>query len=734
MSETIQEVFEKKIRPVKFERTIGLFGATTIGVGALMGAGVYVLIGMAAGVAGPSVILSYIICGALAFLTTLMFAEMARLVPRAGGGYLYAYETLGSIAGFGTGWFLALGSMFACGLYAIGFAEYAVSITGIYASGLIIKLIAIAVICGFSYINTRPSSGKFNAQAWLTWGNLAILTVLVLFAIFHLDVENAQPAFPKGFGGTTAAISIIYISFFGYQLIANNADEIINPERIVPKAMKLSMIIAIAFYVAIALVAVFAIPWERLAATNAPLVVLANETMGGKAWLLISFGGVLASLAALNSTLVSQSRQIYVMGQHRFFPDALGKLEEDSKKPRIALMAGAVVVSIILLLFDLPFIAKSTSFCLLASLLPVSIALRKIYMKDPSKKPRSLWKRYLPEMALVANVALLFTLDIVSLAFGQQLALVGAAIYFLYSRKREKRSRGGLNINLQESTLSPFFRGSRILVPMSNPQTQQAIFAVSNALLSKKGGEIVVLSIKDTRSDQNFYEALSDADDTMDVIKRSIEMAKADNTSIRPVIRAARSIATGIIQAAEEEHSDLIITGYAPHKDGKPTIIDRVVRFSATDMIMLKLHDETAAFEPKNIGVCIKGTANLELMTIVATAIAEHFNGRLTLINILPKGYDRKQKDRADSIVIETISKLKSTVLYDVNVRAAEDPIEELINLSSEFDLMLIGIGRLALTEKAISESLSVTFTEQAKCSVIMLKEVSGVKKLMSKI
>ncbi|RMG67311.1 MAG: amino acid permease, partial [Bacteroidetes bacterium] len=334
MSDRIEDVFEKKIRPVRFERTIGLFGATTIGVGALMGAGVYVLIGMAAGVAGPSVVLSYVLCGALAFLTTLMFSELARLVPRSGGGYLYAYETLGSLAGFGTGWFLALGSMFACGLYAIGFAEYAVSFTGMHLPPLVIKLVAISVILLLGFINSRPAKGGFDAQAWLTWGNLTILLVLVLFGMFHVRTENLKPVFPNGFSGTLEAISIIYISFFGYQLIANNADEVIDAEHTVPKAMKLSMSISMAAYVAIALTAVMVVPWQTLASSNAPLVILANEAMGGKAWLMISAGGVLASLAALNSTLVSQSRQVFVMGQHRFFPDALGKLDEDSKKPR----------------------------------------------------------------------------------------------------------------------------------------------------------------------------------------------------------------------------------------------------------------------------------------------------------------------------------------------------------------------------------------------------------------
>ncbi len=145
MEQDIQALFDKKIKPTRFKRTIGLFGATSIGVGALLGAGIYVLIGTAAGHAGPSLILSYFLCGILAFVTTLMYADLSRNIPRSGGGYTYVYDILGSFGGFTTGWFLALGSLLASSLYAIGFAEYAVSLTGMHLAPYVIKLIAIGI-------------------------------------------------------------------------------------------------------------------------------------------------------------------------------------------------------------------------------------------------------------------------------------------------------------------------------------------------------------------------------------------------------------------------------------------------------------------------------------------------------------------------------------------------------------------------------------------------------------
>ena len=393
MPTTLQEIFRKKLVPVTFERTIGLFGAITIGVGALMGAGMYVLIGMAANKAGPSVWLSFGICGVLAFLTTLLFAEMARLVPIAGGGYAYAYESLGRIGGFATGWFLALGSVFACGLYAIGFAEYFTSVLGYRLHPAGVKVIAGALVLLSTFLNAKGTKGADRIQNILTWGNLCVLTVFIVASIFHIQPDLGTPHFPMGLEGTFGAIGIIYISFFGYQLIANNADEIRNPTVIIPKAMKYSMGIALVFYLVVASVCVFVIPWQELGQSNAPLVEVATKSFGSFGWLLISMGGILAAAGALNSTLLSQGRQIYAMGKDRFMPDLLGKIHQSARTPRAAILAGGMLILVFLFSFSLEFIAKAANFCLLASLLPVSLSLRKIYRTDPTKRPKVFGKK-----------------------------------------------------------------------------------------------------------------------------------------------------------------------------------------------------------------------------------------------------------------------------------------------------------------------------------------------------
>ncbi len=736
MPQDIQDIFYRKIKPLNFERTIGLFGATTIGVGALMGAGVYVLIGAATGDAGPSVILTYLITGILAFATTLMYAELGRIIPRSGGGYTYAYNILGSIGGFTTGWFLALGSIFACGLYAIGFAEYAVSITGVVVPEYMLKIIAVSITLLLALLNSfKFGKNKFNLQNWIIWGNVAILIALIIFSIFHGKIENIKPFLPSGFEGTLAAISLIYISFFGYQLIANNADEIKEPDKTVPKAMKLSMLISMGLYLLIAIAAVTTVPWKELAASQAPLVLVANKSFGGKGWLLISLGGIMASFGALSSTLVSQSRQTYEMGKDRFLPDFLGKLDVKNKQPRIALIVGAIVISIILITTDLEFIAKAANFCLLTSLLPISLSLRKIYRKNPTLKPKEKWKNFLPETTLIINLALLFTLGIVALAFGQQLLLAGAAVYFFYSRKREKRHREGLNIILEEEKGFSFFKRNTLLVPMSNPETQNALLMLSNRLMSKQGGNIIVLAVKDVPEGVDFYKALSGAKESLEIIKRSVKLAQDNKIKIIPIIRASRDISKGIVHAGESENSDLIVMGFPrTKKPGSTSILSRVMKMSVTDIVIMNLKTPVEKFNPHKIAIYIKNANDIYLMLNCARAIAENRGSRIVVLKLLPEKYTKRQKQKADKLIIQTIENFNSNVLYDVSLITTDHPKEEILKYSTHVDLLIIGVERGKATPKAIEESESFRISEQSECSVLMVKSISKFKKLAAKL
>jgi len=729
MAESIQEIFKRKLVPVRFERTMGLLGATTLGIGALMGAGIYVLIGLAAGKAGPAVWLSYLICGLLSLLSVYVFGELSRKIPISGGGYAFAYNMLGSFWGFITGWLLALGSIFACAMYAMGFGYYFGPLLPFALPDMILKGLGLIIVAVLTLLNCRGTKGGDRIQKILTWGNLIVLLALIFLAARKANIEHVKPMFPHGLTGIGGAIAIIYVSFFGYQLIANTAEEIINPEKTVPRAMLLSMIVSLLFYVAIAIISVLVIPWENLAQSKAPLVEVAVKGLGSQGWLLIAAGGVLASAAALNSTLLSQARQIFAMGKNGLLPALLGRIHAVNRTPLAALAAGGIATAAVLIFGDLTFIVKSANFCFLSSLLPASFALRKLYKTSEAGNLQRRWQRYIPEASCIANLILLLTLDWVSIVFGLQLMGVGFLIYFFYSRKREVRSRTGMSLVLSEQHKSMPLSNFRILVPMANPQTQAALFAISESLLGRQKGELVVLNVVRATEQVDFYSALSHAEDSVHLLDGSTQLPTSQQVMVRPVVRVSRSLPKGIVHAAEEENCNLIVMGY-PGEETSASIqlVEEVLNYARTDIILFKLRGE---FAPKRIGVSLGGSSNLNLIVQLAGALADRYSGHITFINILPEDYTAEQKAYSSKILVEAIRHHGANALYRIEVARSDKPLDFLVQRSAEFDLLVVGATKVKFLEKAVVGPFSSQIAMRSDCSVAIVRVASTVKKIM---
>jgi APA family basic amino acid/polyamine antiporter len=731
VAESIQEIFKRKLVPVGFERTMGLLGATTLGVGALMGAGIYVLIGLAAGHAGPAVWLSYLICGLLSLLSVVVFGELSRRMPVTGGGYAFVYNSLGSFWGFLTGWLLALGSIFACAMYATGFAYYFTSILPYRVPEPLMKGMALAIILLLTFLNCRGAKGGDRVQKFFTWGNLLVLLVLIVLSIPKADPAHLTPVFPHGLTGVGGAIALIYVSFFGYQLIANNAEEIVDPKRTIPMAMLVAMIVSLFFYVAVALISVMVVPWATLAQSNAPLVEVALKGLGRLGWILIAMGGILASVAALNSTLLSQARQIFAMGKDRLLPAILGRIHELNRTPVASLWAGGLITVAALLFADLTFIVKSANFCFLTSLLPASFALRKLYRaSEPSDQP-SRWKRHFPEAAFVANLILLFTLDWASLIFGLQLMAIGLLIYFFYSRRREIRSRTGMSVVLAEERKSIRLTGWRILVPVANPQTLPVLFSVSEALCANRGGDLVLLNVVEATEQIDFSTALAGAEDSVQLLDHSTGLPALDRIKIRPVVRVSRSLPKGIVHAAEEEGCNLIVMGYAGENSPKSIqIMEDVLHDARTDVILFKLKGE---FSPKRIAVSLGSSRNLNLIVKLAGALADRFEGNITFLNLLPVNYTPEQRGHSDKILVEAIKQHMAKALYRIEVASSDEPLEFLVKRSSEFDLLVVGTTKVGLLERTVVGPFSSQIAMRSDCAVAVVNSAPVVKKFWKK-
>jgi amino acid transporter len=734
-TEDLKDQLLERSKPASFKKTIGLFGATTLGIGALMGAGLYVLVGVAAAEAGPGIWAAYMVCGLLTFLSVLMFADFSARLPISGGGYIYAYRSLGSFWGFMVGWHLAVGSIFACALYAVGFASYAGAFlpSGIGSSGLVLKVLAAALVVLLTVLGLRGGKGGDRLQSLFTWGNLLVLVVLVAASLSVADSARFTPAFPRGAAGVGSAISLIYISFFGYQLIANSAEEVRDPTKTVPRAMILSMGVALVFYLMVAVVAVAVVDWQELAWSEAPLTLVAARGLGRWGAALIGVGGILASGAALNGTLFSQGRQIYAMGRDRLLPSLMGTLSGSSKVPVPALLAGGAATICVVLLGDLSFIAKSANFALLFSMLPVSVALHWLHVGQGAGAPVvPLWRRVVPWTALVANAGLILTLDWQSLLFGGAMVGAGCVVFLGYSYSSEKRGQAGFSVDLTgDRGFSLLGRGERVLVPMANPKTQESLFSIARAMLPP-GGEIVVLNAVLAESDQGLRQVLAKhetMDEAIAVLERAIELARVEEVTFRPVVRAVRSLPEGIVHAALEEGCQLIIMGWSMRDASSPSrLLEEVVSQVRSDIIFLQ-HKGEQPF--RRIGVSLGGRGNLALMVRVACTLAEEHGGEVIYFNVMPELFEREDLDHAREIQVEAISRHSTLVPFGTELLRSENPLGAIVERSRGLDLLILGSAQVGALRSGAVGTFSSMVANQAHCSVVIVRHVPSLGRMI---
>ncbi len=732
MSDSLYQTILKKSESAEFHANTGLFGATTLGVGALLGAGVYVLIGLAAGAAGPGLWLSYVLCGALTVLTMMVYSEFAREKTASGGGYFYAYSQLGSFWGFIVGWHLAVGSIFACALYAYGFASYVMSLSGLYTvPGWAISLISALAVMVLVMMGLRGSRGGDLLGKVFTWANVAVLLTIAIIGAVDFKIGNFTPSLPNGLSGVGGAISLIYISFFGFQLVANNSEEIRDSRKTVPRAMMLALLIAFFVYLAVAITAVGAVGAGALASSDVPLVLVAKGRLGTVGVVFIALGGVLASAAALNSTLLSQSRQIFAMGRDGMLPKLLGAVTRKNHQPAAAMIAGGLSTVLIVIFADLAFIAESANFAILFAMLPVCFALYRLYAT--SDRPVKKWKRAVPFAALGANGALLATLDMEALTFGLGLFGIGCGVFLAYSRTAEERMRAGISISLDEKKnyLSVLAGANRILVPVSNPDTIETLFQISKALLPPRLGEIVALRIAktDTGASPRYHlhqKRLEQPE--IEAVERMVKMAQSCDLGIRPLLRAANNPAQGIRHVALEENCSLIVMGWTASTDASHApsrfLVD-VVTKSMTDFVFLHLRNPPPF---QRIGVALGGRDNLGLMVKIASSLAAETGGNVTYFTILPEHFDPGDLRYSKILQREAIENHMGLATFHTELITTSNPLLGIVEKSGEFDLLLIGSappGPIGAGDTLIG-SFSTSVIEQAACSTIVVRRTLG--------
>ena len=438
-------------------RTLSWPHLVALGVGAIVGTGILTLIGVGADRAGPAVILSFVIAGAICACAALAYAEMATMIPASGSAYTYSYAVLGEIIAWVIGWSLILEYSLVVSTVAVGWSGYAaplltpfgfpVELTKGPALGGLMNVPAvfiIAVVAGLLMVGTRESA---TLNAVLVVIKMIALAVFVAIALPHFNGANLDPFMPFGFAkhvtdggaerGVMAAAAIIFFAFYGFDAISTAAEETRNPGRDLAIGIVGSMVACIAIYMLVAVAAVGALSFTRFADSPEPLALILREIGRPGFATFLAVSAVVALPTVLLGFLFGQSRIFFVMARDGLLPEALAKVSKRGAPVRITALT-AVLVAIIAGVMPLDAIAALANAGTLAAFVAVCVCMLVMRRRAPDA-PRTFRTPLAPvvgTIGVLGCIYLFFSLPHRTQEYFLLWNVAGLVLYFLYGRQR----------------------------------------------------------------------------------------------------------------------------------------------------------------------------------------------------------------------------------------------------------------------------------------------------------
>ncbi|MBW2551331.1 MAG: amino acid permease, partial [Deltaproteobacteria bacterium] len=400
---------------VEFKREIGLFMAVMIGIGAMMGPGIFALPGELAKMVGPLGIVVYLAMGVVIIFTALNYAELGAALPIAGGGYSFVSRTLPKPIAFLTGWFFWIGNVAACAMYVVIFA---LTIRAYFWPEANVPLIALVATGVFTVMNLIE---------------LAVLIGIAIIGAFQIEAPNLEPFAPLGFGGFASGMALVYISYVGFDLITVAAEEIIAPSKTIPRAILITLVVGVLIYVCVVFVMMGTVHYTELAETDIPFIFVA-ERVGGDwgRWAAIT-ATIMASLSAFSVTLGASSRVLYALSRDGHFPMWLSKLHKRFRTPYIALAVCALFVFVFAAVGIVKFVASMADFGFLMGLGFVNYSVIALRKKMPNLR-RPFHAGFYPWIPLIGiGTCWVFVpaLELRTILLGVGLTVAGGAVYLI---------------------------------------------------------------------------------------------------------------------------------------------------------------------------------------------------------------------------------------------------------------------------------------------------------------
>jgi basic amino acid/polyamine antiporter, APA family len=437
-------------------RSVGTLDLTALGLGAIIGTGIFVIIGEAIGDSGPAIILSFLLAGVTCVFSALSYAELASTIPVSGSAYTYAYATMGELLAWIIGWDLILEYGVAVAAVAVGWGGYLQnlldSVFGISlpdaiaqppGEGGTINLPAVVLVLAITALLVAGVRESARANTVMVILKLAILLFFIVVGVTAFNGDNFSPFAPHGTSGVVDAAALIFFAYIGFDAVSTSGEESRRPARDLPIAIVGSLVIATVLYILVAIVATGLAPEKTLADSEAPL----TEAMqaGGFGWSanLLSIGALIAITSVVLTILYGQTRITFAMCRDGLLPRSLGTLNRRKTPARITLLFGLLVAALSAVV-PLSEIAKLVNIGTLFAFLIVNIGIIVLRRTQPDLE-RGFRVPFVPVLPLIGAALCIYLMTRLELVTWERFIawlLAGLVIYFLYSRRHSLLRRG----------------------------------------------------------------------------------------------------------------------------------------------------------------------------------------------------------------------------------------------------------------------------------------------------
>jgi len=757
-------------------RELGFWDALTIGAGTMIGAGIFLLAGVALELTGPAAIFSYLAAGLVCMITAASAAELATGMPTSGGDYFFVSRSLGPALGAISGIGIWLSLTFAIAFYLFGLGEYLSQFApitpfwGAFVGGILLTA-----------LNAYGAKESGQTQVVVVLMLMAILGGFCVIGLFYIDTSNFEPFFPFGSAPVASTTALVFVSFLGFVKIAAVAEEIKNPSKNLPRALIGSVALVTVLYVVILLIIGGIFTQETIGEVRDPLTQAARLMLGPVGAGIIIFAGLLATVSSANASILASSRINLAMARDRMVPNWLSAIHNTFLTPYRAIILTGVLALSFLLLESLEDLAKIASVLQLYSYAALNIGCITLRVAKPDWYEPSYRTPFFPVAQVFAAIACIGII-IYSGPFAQiavvVLILVSLAWYAVWGRSRveiehalpefqaEWREHGwsvftqapapALNGSTLAEAVLPGERAinaeepRRVAVALANPNTERDLLQLGRyvATGTTEGGHVtgihlvrVPLQTPLTEARSQFAQRPSIEKTIASLVQKSDSSIEAREegdtatekqseeassplmrTTIESAIDVAHDVFGGLIDETMKSESDLLLMGWqggfnVSNIYNNPS--QRIIKELKADVAFLKDRGLDAL---EHIALPWGGGLHARLGLELGARLARATGATLHVLRVVREDVDPESEKASLRRTVQGEIGDDTPITYHVEHAGSVTSGIEAYMSRRDFDLTIIGASREWTFRQVLFGSIPDVVADQADCSVLMVR------------